>query len=179
MDNIRIDTKELSCCAQKLEAGQRVFLSGTVFTARDAAHKRLFELLQKGANLPFDLKGACIYYAGPTPTPPGSIIGSCGPTTSGRMDAFTPALIKNGLIGMIGKGLRSDEVCNAINEFEAIYFCAVGGAGALAAKSVISCEEIAFQDLGCESIKKLIFKDFPLIVGIDAKGGNLFKRQTN
>ncbi len=177
MQDIRINTNELSSCIRELKAGQRVLLSGTVYTARDAAHKRLFELLQKGSTLPFDLSGACIYYAGPTPTPPGAIIGSCGPTTSGRMDVFTPTLIKNGLVGMIGKGRRSDEVCKAIEDFGAIYFCAVGGAGALAAKSVTACEEIAFMDLGCESIKKLTFKDFPLIVAIDAKGGNLFIRK--
>lgn len=179
MGNIRIDTKELSSCIKELKAGQRVLLSGIVYTARDAAHKRLFELLQKGSTLPFDLSGACVYYAGPTPTPPGAIIGSCGPTTSCRMDVFTPMLIKNGLVGMIGKGARSEEVCNAIKEFGAVYFCAVGGAGALAAKNIIACEEVAFMDLGCESIKKMILKDFPLIVAIDAMGGNLFKKKSS
>lgn len=177
MEQICLNTKELCSRAKELTAGQRVLLSGIVYTARDAVHKRLFELLQKGENLPFDLKGACVYYAGPTPTPPGAIIGSCGPTTSGRMDAFTPLLIENGLVGMIGKGERSEEVCKAIKNFGAVYFCAVGGAGALAAKSVVSSQEIAFVDLGCESIKKLVLNDFPLIVAIDAKGGNLFKRK--
>lgn len=179
MEEIRVDTKELSSCVKELKAGQRVLLSGIVYTARDAAHKRLFELLQKGSTLPFDLTGSCVYYAGPTPTPPGAIIGSCGPTTSGRMDTFTPVLIKDGLVGMIGKGARNEEVCNAIRDFGAVYFCAVGGAGALAAKGVADCEEIAFFDLGCESIKKLTLKDFPLIVAIDAQGGNLFKRKSN
>lgn len=179
MDIIHVETNELSNCAKELNAGQRILLSGVVYTMRDAAHKRLFELLQKDSVLPFDLAGACVYYAGPTPTPPGAIIGSCGPTTAGRMDTFSPLLMKNGLVGMIGKGERSEDVCKAIKDCGAVYFCAVGGAGALAAKSVVSCEEIAFPDLGCESIKKIVFKDFPLIVGIDAKGGNLFKRQMN
>jgi len=174
MDTIKIKTDELKQCAKNLRAGQRVLLSGVVYTARDAAHKRLCELLKHSEELPFNLDGACIYYAGPTPAPPGAVIGSCGPTTSGRMDVFTPLLLNNGLSAMIGKGERNKSVCDAIINNGAVYFCAIGGAGALAAKSIVACDEIAFPDLGCESIKRLVFKDFPLFVGIDALGGSLF-----
>jgi len=158
-----------------LNAGDTVKLSGTVYTARDAAHKRIFALLDEGGELPYDLKGACIYFAGPTPTPEGMVIGSCGPTTSSRMDVYSPRLLDLGLAAMIGKGGRSKEVCDAIVRNKAIYFCAIGGAGALCAKSITSCEEIAFFDLGCESVKRLEIQDFPLIVAIDAKGNNLFR----
>lgn len=176
MDAVRINTSELKRCAKELKAGDRVLLSGEVFTARDAAHKRLCGLLEKNEALPFNLDGACIYYTGPTPAPDGMVIGSCGPTTSGRMDEFTPHLLDQGLIAMVGKGERSEAVCQSIVENGAVYFCAIGGAGALAAKSVTACDEIAFKDLGCESIKRLVFKDFPLIVGIDSSGGNLFNK---
>ena len=176
METKRINTSELRSYNKTLSAGDRILLSGIVYTARDAAHKRLSEIIQNGLPLPFPLEGACIYYAGPTPAPKGLVIGSCGPTTSGRMDIFTPVLIKNGLAGMIGKGERNTDVCQAIKEYGAVYFCATGGAGALAAKSITACDEIAFQDLGCESVKRLVFKDFPLFVGIDAKGGNLFQK---
>ncbi len=158
-----------------LNAGDTVKLSGTVYTSRDAAHKRIFALLDEGGELPYDLKGACIYFAGPTPTPEGMVIGSCGPTTSSRMDVYSPRLLDLGLAAMIGKGGRSKEVCDAIVRNKAIYFCAIGGAGALCAKSITSCEEIAFFDLGCESVKRLEIQDFPLIVAIDAKGNNLFR----
>jgi len=174
MDAVRLNTEDLKRHAKELKAGNRVLLSGVVYTARDAAHKRLCELLANGGELPFKLDGACIYYTGPTPAPPGAVIGSCGPTTSGRMDVFTPMLLNNGLSAMIGKGERNKAVCDAIIGNGAVYFCAIGGAGALAAKSIVACDEIAFSDLGCESIKKLVFKDFPLIVGIDANGGSLF-----
>lgn len=160
--------------ADKLNAGDLVNLSGVVYTSRDAAHKRIFELLDKGEKLPFDLEGACIYFAGPTPTPEGMVIGSCGPTTSGRMDVYSPRLLDLGLAAMIGKGQRNEAVCDAIVRNKAVYFCAIGGAGALCAKSIAACEEIAFKDLGCESIKRLELKDFPVVVGIDSKGGNLF-----
>lgn len=176
MKTISIHTDDLRICAKQLKAGQRVLLSGTVYTARDAAHKRLTEMIQKGSSPPFPLKDACIYYTGPTPAPDGMVIGSCGPTTSGRMDSFTPILLENGLIGMIGKGERNETVCHAIKQFGAIYFCAIGGAGALAAKCVTACDEIAFEDLGCESIKRLRVKEFPLFVGIDSHGGNIFHR---
>lgn len=158
-----------------LRAGDRVLLSGTAYTSRDAAHKRIFELLDKGEQLPFDISGSCIYFAGPTPTPEGRVIGSCGPTTSGRMDVYSPRLLDLGLAAMIGKGERNSDVCDAIVRNKAVYFCAIGGAGALCSKSIVSCEEIAFRDLGCESVKKLELKDFPVIVAIDSFGGNLFK----
>lgn len=158
-----------------LRAGDRVLLSGTAYTSRDAAHKRIFELLDKNEKLPFDLDGACIYFAGPTPTPEGRVIGSCGPTTSGRMDPYSPRLLDLGLAAMIGKGERNTAVCDAIVRNKAVYFCAIGGAGALCSKGIVSCEEIAFKDLGCESVKKLELKDFPVIVAIDSFGGNLFK----
>lgn len=158
-----------------LKAGDRVLLSGTAYTSRDAAHKRIFELLDNNEPLPFELSGACVYFAGPTPTPQGRVIGSCGPTTSGRMDVYSPRLLDLGLSAMIGKGERNQAVCDAIVRNKAVYFCAIGGAGALCSKSIVSCEEIAFKDLGCESIKKLELNSFPVIVAIDALGGNLFK----
>ena len=174
MAEYSIKTDEIKKYAEQLNAGDTVKLSGVVFTSRDAAHKRIFELLENGGELPFELNGASVYYAGPTPTPEGGIIGSCGPTTSGRMDKFAPKLLDLGLASMIGKGPRSKEVCDAVIRNKAVYFCAIGGAGALCSKNIESCEEIAFFDLGCESVKKLVFKDFPVIVGIDCHGGNLF-----
>ena len=175
MAEFNINISEIKNYAEQLSAGDRVLLSGTVYTSRDAAHKRMFELLDKGESLPFDLNGACIYFAGPTPTPAGMVIGSCGPTTSGRMDVYSPRLLDLGLAAMIGKGQRNEAVCQAIVRNKAAYFCAVGGAGALYAKQIKACEEIAFKDLGCESVKRLELEDFPVVVGIDAKGGNLFK----
>ncbi|MBQ8766055.1 MAG: fumarate hydratase C-terminal domain-containing protein [Clostridia bacterium] len=157
-----------------LKAGDRVVLSGTVYTARDAAHKRIIQLINSDDKLPFELNNSFIYYAGPTPTPDGLAIGSCGPTTSGRMDKFAPILLDLGLKGMIGKGPRNQDVIDAIIRNKAIYFCATGGAGALASKCITKCEVIAFDDLGCESVKKLEFNDFPLIVGIDCNGNSLF-----
>lgn len=174
MAEYSISVSQLKDYCEILNAGDSVRLSGTVFTSRDAAHKRICTLLDTGEELPFELKDSVIYYAGPTPTPEGKIIGSCGPTTSGRMDKFAPRLLDLGLRAMVGKGQRSQEVCDAIVRNKAIYFCAIGGAGALCSKSIVSCREIAFFDLGCESIKKLEFKDFPVIVGIDCHGGNLF-----
>lgn len=162
-----------SYCAE-LRAGDKVFLSGYVFTARDAAHKRFSELLDSGHSLPVDLKEAVIYYAGPTPAPDGMPIGSCGPTTSSRMDCFTPRILDLGLCAMIGKGERNGEVKNAIIRNNAVYLCAVGGAGALAASCIKSCEVAAFEDLGCESVKKLYFEDFPLTVASDSHGGDIF-----
>ena len=150
-------------------------LSGIVFTSRDAAHKRICDLLDEGGELPFEIDGACIYYAGPTPAPPGAVIGSCGPTTSGRMDKFAPRLLDLGLAAMIGKGKRNDEVVEAIVRNGAVYLCAVGGAGALAARCIKKCEEIAFHDLGCESVKRLEIEAFPLIVATDCRGNSLFK----
>ncbi|MDR3344378.1 MAG: FumA C-terminus/TtdB family hydratase beta subunit [Oscillospiraceae bacterium] len=170
----KINTQQLPTLAREFRAGESVLLSGTVYTARDAAHKRIGALLESGQALPFDLRDAVIYYAGPTPTPPGLAIGSSGPTTSSRMDPYTPALLCAGLRGMVGKGPRGEAVRRAIAEADAVYFCALGGAGALAARCIASCEEIAFPELGCESVKRLMFVDFPLIVGVDAVGGNLF-----
>lgn len=166
--SLKANATKLSCC-------DKVYLSGTVYTARDAAHKKLFELISNEAKLPFDINGASIYYAGPTPTPNNSAIGSCGPTTSSRMDPYTPALYDMGLACTIGKGERSKAVIDAIIRNSAVYLCAIGGAGALAAECITKCEVIAFDELGCESIKKLEFKDFPLIVGIDSRGNSLFK----
>ncbi len=172
---IELNTSELKEKAATLRAGDKVLLSGTVYTSRDAAHKRIKSLLDKGEALPYDLSGAAIYYAGPTAAREGMVIGSCGPTTSSRMDVYSPEFLDNGLSAMIGKGERSEAVCEAIRRNGAVYFCAVGGAGALAAKCITECEVIAFEDLGCESVKRLTFKDFPLIVTIDSVGGNLFK----
>lgn len=174
MPEYSFDSAQLIEYAEKLKAGDRVYLSGVVYTARDAAHKRIKSMLDDGEILPFDLRNALIYYAGPTPTPNGLAIGSCGPTTSSRMDKFAPEFLDCGLKGMIGKGPRSNEVIDAIIRNKAVYFCATGGAGALASKHIISCEVIAFDDLGCESVKKLVFDRFPLIVGIDSKGNSIF-----
>ena len=175
MEAIKLNVNQLGEWAPKLHAGDRVLLSGTVYTSRDAAHKRYFGLLDEGKPLPFDIKGAAIYYAGPTGTPPHLAIGVCGPTTAGRMDPYAPRLLDMGLKCMIGKGQRSEAVCEAIVRNQAVYFCVLGGAGALAAKCIKKCDVIAFEDLGCESGKRLEFEDFPLIVGIDCSGGNLFQ----
>lgn len=157
-----------------VRAGDMIKLSGTVYTARDAAHKRIAAMMDAGEPLPFELDGAFIYYAGPTPSKPGQAIGSCGPTTSSRMDKFTPRFIECGQRGMIGKGKRSDEVKAACVGFGAIYLCAVGGAGALASRCITSCEVIAFDELGCESVKRLVFDSFPLYVAYDTVGGDIF-----
>lgn len=175
MAEYNINISDIKRRVSELKAGDRVLLSGVVYTSRDAAHKRIFELLDSGEKLPFELEGACIYFAGPTPTPEGMVIGSCGPTTSGRMDVYSPRLLDLGLAAMIGKGERNKDVCDAIVRNKAVYFCAIGGAGALYAKQIKSCEEIAFKDLGCESVKRLELCDFPVIVAIDSHGGNLFK----
>ncbi len=178
MERICVDTQNIAEAAKKLRAGDKILLSGTIYTARDAAHKRLFSLLDSGSPLPFPMENATIYYAGPTPAPANLPIGACGPTTSGRMDVFAPRLLDLGLKCMIGKGERSEEVVQAIRRNHAVYLCAIGGAGALAAKCVKSLEVIAFEDLGCESIKKLKIENFPLFVAIDCEGNSLF-HQTN
>ena len=177
MDRITVNTKDIAEAANTLCAGDNILLSGTVYTARDAAHKRIFSLLNSGEELPFELKNATIYYAGPTPAPSNLPIGACGPTTSGRMDVFAPRLLDLGLKCMIGKGERSKEVVEAIRRNHAVYLCAIGGAGALAAKCVRSLEVIAFEDLGCESVKKLEIEEFPLFVAIDCEGGSLFHQK--
>lgn len=174
MSTICCNAQELQEIAKTLRVRDRVLLSGVVYTARDAAHKRMVAAMKDGGKAPFPMKGASIYYAGPTPAREGMAIGSCGPTTSGRMDVYAPFLLDEGLICMIGKGPRKPEVSEAIRRNGAVYLCAVGGAGALACKCVKSCEVIAYEDLGCESVKRLTFCDFPLIVGIDCQGGNLF-----
>lgn len=171
----RLECAKLQEQAGGLTAGERILLSGTVYTARDAAHKRLFGMLRSGEPLPFEIKGAVIYYAGPTQAPEGLCIGSCGPTTSARMDIFTPALLDAGLIAMIGKGERSCEVLESIRRNGAVYLCALGGAGALACRCIRSCRVIAFPDLGCESVKEIRIVDFPLFVAADCRGGNLFE----
>ena len=152
---LEVDVSKLREISHDLKAGDRVLLSGTVYTARDAAHRRFFELLDEGKALPFDMNGAVIYYTGPTPAGAGRPVGSCGPTTSKRMDRFTPRLLELGLAGIIGKGERGEEVCASLVKNGAVYFCAVGGAGALMAEHVVKAEEIAFHDLGCESVKRL------------------------
>ena len=174
MNTFRIDASALSEKAPELRAGDRVLLSGTIYTARDAAHKRMMAALRAGEPLPFPLEGACISFAGPTPAPAGMAIGSCGPTTSGRMDPYTPALMDRGLTATIGKGGRSREVYDAIVRNRGVYLCAIGGAGALAAQCITSCEVIAYEDLGCESVKRLTVRGFPLIVAADCAGQNLF-----
>lgn len=169
-----INVSELRSFCGKLRAGDKVLLTGIVYTARDAAHKRFDALLDKGGTLPVDIKDAVIYYAGPTPAPEGKPIGSCGPTTSGRMDKFAPRLLDEGLCGMIGKGERDQAVRDAVVRNGAVYFCAIGGAGALAASCVKSCEVVAFDDLGCESVKKLHLERFPVTVANDCGGGDIF-----
>lgn len=163
--------------ALSLRAGDSVLLTGYIYTARDAAHARMIKLLDEGKPLPFNIENEIIYYAGPCPAAPGRIIGSCGPTTSCRMDKFAPRLIKRGLSGMIGKGDRSEAVQSAMVKHGCVYFAAVGGAGALISACVESVEVIAFDDLGTESVKKLFVRDFPLIVAIDAHGTNLYNAQ--
>jgi len=158
-----------------LKAGDTVSLNGVIYAARDAAHKRMISMLQKGESLPFDIRDQIIYYVGPCPSKPGQVIGSAGPTTSSRMDAYAPILIELGLTGMIGKGLRSSEVIEAMAEFGAVYFGAIGGAGALIAKSIVSQEIVAFPELGPEAVRKLVVKDFPATVIIDSFKNDLYK----
>ena len=158
-----------------LKAGDSILLSGTIYSARDAAHKRLIELLEEGKELPIDVKDAAIYYVGPTPAKEGQVIGSAGPTTSYRMDDYSPQLLDLGLKAMIGKGARNEAVINSIIKNKAVYLGAIGGAAALISKSIIASEIIAYEDLGAEAIRKMEVKDMPLIVIIDSKGTNLYK----
>jgi len=157
-------------------AGEQILLSGVIYTARDAAHIRFMQLLDSGQPLPFPVNGGVLYYTGPTPAPPGGIIGSCGPTTASRMDIFTPRLLALGLAATIGKGSRSPAVTEAMQAAGCLYLCAVGGAGAVLAQSVTAAEIAAFEDLGCEAVYKLTVRDMPLIVGIDARGESVFAR---
>ena len=158
-----------------LKAGDKVLLSGTIYTARDAAHKRIVELIDKKEPLPFDLKDACIYFVGPTPTKPGQKFGSGGPTTSGRMDKYSPILLDLGLKGMIGKGYRDSKVKQSIIKNKGIYFGAIGGTGAIISKCITSCEIIAFEDLGAEAVRRLEIQKMPLTVIIDSKGNDLYE----
>ncbi|MBB6698114.1 Fe-S-containing hydro-lyase [Clostridium algidicarnis] len=158
-----------------LKAGDSVLISGTIYTARDAAHKRLVDLLDEGKELPLDLKDAIIYYVGPSPAKPGMALGSAGPTTSYRMDPYAPRLLDKGLKGMIGKGLRSKDVVDSLIKNNAVYFAAIGGAAALIGKSVEEAEMVAYEDLGAEAIRKLTVKDLPVVVVIDSEGNNLYK----
>lgn len=160
---------------RQLQAGDSVLLTGYIYTARDAAHKRFFELIEKGKKLPIDLKGQIIFYAGPTPTKPGHSCGSVGPTTSYRMDPYTPGLLERGLKGMIGKGLRSPEVIDSMKKNKAVYLAAVGGAAALIARSIKKSEVVAYEDLGAEAIHRYYVEDFPAIVVIDTNGNNLYE----
>jgi len=158
-----------------LKAGDQVLISGVMYVGRDAAHKRLVEALNKGDKLPFDVKGQVIYYMGPSPTKPGNVIGSAGPTTSGRMDAYTPRMLEAGLKGMVGKGLRTKDVKEAIKKYKGVYLASVGGAAALIAKSIVKSEIIAYEELGPEALLRIEVKDFPAIVINDMYGGDLYE----
>jgi len=171
-----VQTPKISDKVNCLKTGDEVLLSGVIYTARDQAHKRLCQFIKNNKKLSFDLKGATIYYCGPTQTPKGKVIGSCGPTTSKRMDAFAPILLKSGLKAMIGKGGRSKEVVAAIKKYKAVYLLAPAGCGALLSKFVLKKELVVFEDLGPEAIYRLEVKDFPVIVGIDAKGRSVFRK---
>ena len=173
--NKTITTPLTEDVAKTLSAGDIVSITGVIYSARDAAHKRMTETLAAGGTLPFPIQDAVIYYLGPSPAREGQVIGSAGPTTSGRMDAYMPQLLEKGLRGMIGKGKRSAEVIEAMKKTKAVYFAAVGGAGALLSKHITKCEVIAYDDLGTEAIHKLYVEDFPAIVVIDCEGNNLYE----
>lgn len=175
-ENKRITTPLTRETIESLKAGDVVMLSGIIYTGRDAAHLRMIQALDRGEQLPFDLKGQIIYYVGPTPEKPGQIFGSAGPTTSYRMDAYTPRLLELGLKGMIGKGYRSDEVNDAIRDHGAVYFGAIGGLGATIGKSVKEARIIAYEDLGAEAIRRLVVEDMPITVLTDSRGNDLYKQ---
>ncbi|WP_456471129.1 Fe-S-containing hydro-lyase [Caminibacter sp.] len=175
MAEYRLKTPLTDEDVEKLKAGDIVYLTGTVYTARDAAHKRLVDLINENKELPFDLKGAVIYYVGPTPPKPGEVIGSAGPTTSYRMDPYAPILIEKGLKGMIGKGKRNEAVKEACKKHKAVYFGAVGGAAALIAKAIKKAEVIAYPELGPEAIRRLEVEDFPVVVVNDVYGNDLYE----
>lgn len=162
--------------ARTLRAGDQVLLTGTIYTSRDAGHKRMCEALERGESLPFDPQNATIYYVGPTPAKPGQVIGSAGPTTSGRMDAYAPTMMSVGARGMIGKGARLPEVVDAMKKYTGVYFGAIGGAGALLAKCIKKCKLIAYEDLGAEALRELYVEDMPLVVIIDSEGNNLYEK---
>ena len=172
---IRLKTPLSDADVEKLKAGDKVFLNGVIYTGRDAAHKRLYDLLMEGKPLPIEVKGQVIYYVGPAPAKPGQVIGSAGPTTNGRMDAYSPKLIEIGLKGMIGKGMRKKEVVEAMKKYKAVYFAATGGAGALLAKAIKKAQVVAYEDLGPEAINRLEVENFPVIVVNDTKGNDLYE----
>ncbi len=174
-DVIRIETPLTQDKLKGLKAGDNILISGVIYTGRDAAHKKMVEGMEQGLALPFELKDQVIYFVGPTPAKEGQVIGSAGPTTSGRMDAYSPKLIAKGLTGMIGKGLRSSEVIEAMKSHGAVYFGAIGGAGALIAKRIVSAEVIAYPELGPEAVRRLVVEDFPVMVIIDHEGNNLYE----
>jgi len=174
---IKINTPLDASTIKQLKAGDNVLITGMIYTGRDAAHKRLIELLKKGEELPMDLKDQIIYYVGPSPAKPGNPVGSAGPTTSYRMDPYTPALLKQGLKGMIGKGTRSPEVIDTMKKCGAVYFGAIGGAAALIAKTIKKAEVVCYDDLGPEAIHRFYVEDFPAIVVIDSKGNNLYETE--
>ena len=161
-----------------LHAGEMVYITGTIYTARDAAHKRLCEMLKRGEEMPFDFKGQIVYYAGPAPAKPGEPIGSVGPTTAGRMDAYTPTLVEHGLTAMIGKGARNQAVIDSLKDHCGVYFAAIGGAAALMSLCVKEAEVIAFDELGTEAIRKLRVEELPVIVAVDCYGGNVYDRSS-
>ncbi len=173
-ESIRLKTPLKDEDVERLKIGDRVLINGVIYTGRDAAHKRLFDLLQEGKALPFEIQGQIIYYVGPTPAKPGQAIGSAGPTTSYRMDAYAPSLIERGLKGMIGKGMRSEVVKEAMVKYKAVYFAATGGAGALLAKRVKKAAVVAYEDLGPEAIRRLEVEDLPVIVVNDVRGNDLY-----
>ncbi|OPY66623.1 MAG: Fumarate hydratase class I, aerobic [Syntrophorhabdus sp. PtaU1.Bin002] len=175
MEIRRIKTPLEAGVIEELKAGEKVLLSGCIYTARDAAHKRFMDTLRYGGTLPFDMVNQVIYYCGPSPAPPGKVIGACGPTTSSRMDAYAPKLISLGLKGMIGKGKRSQTVKDAMKQYRAVYFGATGGAGALLSKSVLSSEIIAYEEMGPEAVMRLEVQDMPLFVINDANGNDLYE----
>ena len=172
--SLQVSTEQARQWIPQVQAGEEILLSGVLYTARDAAHKRFAAAIESGQTLPFPIRDAFLYYAGPTPTRPGQIIGACGPTTSSRMDPYAPTLYRLGLAGTIGKGERSSAVQQAIVQTGGIYLCAIGGAGALAAQAIREVSVIAYPELGCESVKRLVLCDFPLLVGIDCHGRSLF-----
>lgn len=176
--SIKLSTPLTDQQISSLRAGAWVTLSGVVYAARDQAHRRLAALLEKGQPLPFDVQGAVIYYVGPTPPPPGRVIGSAGPTTAGRMDAFTPLLLKAGLKGTIGKGCRSRQVQEALVQYRAVHFSAMGGFGALLARHIVDSRPIAYEDLGPEAVRRLVFRDFPAIVAYDCYGSSIYEQRS-
>ena len=177
MAEIKLETPVTEDKIRELKAGDKIKLSGVVYTARDAAHERLVKALNQGQDLPFDLEGAALYYVGPAPAKPGEVIGSAGPTTSYRMDPFTPQLLQNGLKIMIGKGDRNKEVIEAMQQEGAVYLAATGGAAALISERIKEMEVIAYPDLGTEAVRRLVVKDLPLICVIDSTGKNLYNRE--